>query len=393
VLRDPATGQPKCVGFVRYSRREEAQAALDALNGKKVHDARTGQETAEPLVVRWAISRQQRLAQQAQQQPYYSYGPVRTAGGAARYSPWAAAAPVPVVDETNVYVAGIPHSWKEADLEKCFRPYGQIVSVKVLYKDESKMEGRGVGFVRFQRPEQAYGAIAGLNGRVPEGGTEPVKVKIAHQKNGVGGGPGYPFPMPHMPPAPDTAAAMPSAPAWGAAPAAAASPYAPYGPTATPGSPYYGYPGYTAQPMGYPPPAAGYPAAYSPQQQAAPQPPASPAAAAAAPSVGSPPATSVPVPVSQTGGVSASTSPQPQPSYRPTQQPQQQQSPTTAAPSAPLQQWSMLTAAFPQMPASVPVPAPTAVGPPTAAAAAPAYYYVSPTSPAPAAAPTVPAQR
>ena len=50
-------------------------------------------------------------------------------------------------DPTNLYIANLPHSVKESDLEQMFSPYGQVISTRIL-RDSNQMS-RGVGFARW----------------------------------------------------------------------------------------------------------------------------------------------------------------------------------------------------------------------------------------------------
>lgn len=49
-------------------------------------------------------------------------------------------------DPTNLYIANLPHSVKESDLEQMFSAYGQVISTRIL-RDSNQMS-RGVGFAR-----------------------------------------------------------------------------------------------------------------------------------------------------------------------------------------------------------------------------------------------------
>ena len=50
-------------------------------------------------------------------------------------------------DPTNLYIANLPHSVKESDLESMFSPYGQVNSPRILR--DSNQQSRGVGFARW----------------------------------------------------------------------------------------------------------------------------------------------------------------------------------------------------------------------------------------------------
>ena len=49
-------------------------------------------------------------------------------------------------DPTNLYIANLPHTIKENDLETMFSPYGQVVSTRILR--DANQQSRGVGFAR-----------------------------------------------------------------------------------------------------------------------------------------------------------------------------------------------------------------------------------------------------
>ena len=50
-------------------------------------------------------------------------------------------------DPTNLYIANLPHTVKESDLEQMFSPYGQVISTRILR--DSNQQSRGVGFARY----------------------------------------------------------------------------------------------------------------------------------------------------------------------------------------------------------------------------------------------------
>jgi len=93
---------------------------------------------------------------------------------------------------------------------------------------------KGVGFVRYDKRQEAEAAIKHLNGTIPDGSTEPVTVKFANAptaapaKAGGGptAGPGATFPLQTLAAAgAGSVAAVPSAAAAAAAAAAAQAPY------------------------------------------------------------------------------------------------------------------------------------------------------------------------
>ena len=56
-------------------------------------------------------------------------------------------------DPTNLYIANLPHSVKESDLETMFSPYGQVVSTRILR--DTNQQSRGVGFARYTSRKQS----------------------------------------------------------------------------------------------------------------------------------------------------------------------------------------------------------------------------------------------
>ncbi|KAK3907108.1 Protein sex-lethal [Frankliniella fusca] len=136
VMKDFKTGYSYGFGFVNYSKAEDAAHAISTLNGLQVQNKR--------LKVSFA----------------------RPSGDD--------------IKETNLYVTNLPKNVSEAQLEGLFCKFGTIVQ-KNLLKDKITGMPRGVAFVRFDRREEAMEAIQHMNGVIPEGGTEPLCVKIAEE--------------------------------------------------------------------------------------------------------------------------------------------------------------------------------------------------------------------
>lgn len=87
---------------------------------------------------------------------------------------------------TNVYMAGIPHHYSKVELDQLTSPYGHILDSRVLI-DKATQTNRGIGFVRYERVDEAAAAILALNGCVAPGGQEVMVVKLAVEKGGEGG--------------------------------------------------------------------------------------------------------------------------------------------------------------------------------------------------------------
>ncbi|KHJ98684.1 hypothetical protein OESDEN_01331 [Oesophagostomum dentatum] len=65
------------------------------------------------------------------------------------------------------------------ELEAIFRPFGQIITSRIL-SDNITGLSKGVGFVRFDKKEEAELAIQSLNGTVPAGCVDQITVKFAN---------------------------------------------------------------------------------------------------------------------------------------------------------------------------------------------------------------------
>lgn len=122
------------------------------------------------------------------------------------------------IRDANLYVSGLPKTMSQKDMEQLFSQYGRIITSRILvdqvtgtasfhfsqtpsewrrswYVEESKVLlfltgagiSRGVGFIRFDKRNEAEEAIKGLNGQKPLGAAEPITVKFANnpsQKTG-----------------------------------------------------------------------------------------------------------------------------------------------------------------------------------------------------------------
>ncbi len=63
----------------------------------------------------------------------------------------------------KLFVKNIESSINELVLESLFKPYGEIVSTKIIY-DRITWQSRGFGFVEFEKKADAQKAIEALNG-------------------------------------------------------------------------------------------------------------------------------------------------------------------------------------------------------------------------------------
>ncbi|KAG7460330.1 hypothetical protein MATL_G00220200 [Megalops atlanticus] len=142
LVRDKITGQSLGYGFVNYVDPNDADKAINTLNGLKLQTKTIKVSYARP-----------------------SSASIRDA---------------------NLYVSGLPKTMSQKDMEQLFSQYGRIITSRILV-DQVTGVSRGVGFIRFDKRNEAEEAIRGLNGQKPLGAAEPITVKFANnpsQKTG-----------------------------------------------------------------------------------------------------------------------------------------------------------------------------------------------------------------
>ncbi|XP_077834000.1 ELAV-like protein 3 isoform X2 [Macaca mulatta] len=176
LVRDKITGQSLGYGFVNYSDPNDADKAINTLNGLKLQTKTIKVSYARP-----------------------SSASIRDA---------------------NLYVSGLPKTMSQKEMEQLFSQYGRIITSRILVdqvtgqavregapgggkggvglhrRGQGRCDGRsrplagvsrGVGFIRFDKRIEAEEAIKGLNGQKPLGAAEPITVKFANnpsQKTG-----------------------------------------------------------------------------------------------------------------------------------------------------------------------------------------------------------------
>uniref|UniRef100_UPI00358EC9E7 RNA-binding motif, single-stranded-interacting protein 3-like isoform X4 n=1 Tax=Myxine glutinosa TaxID=7769 RepID=UPI00358EC9E7 len=86
-------------------------------------------------------------------------------------------------DPTNLYISNLPLSMDEQELEGLLKPFGQVVSTRILR--DANATSRGVGFARMESTEKCEAVIQHFNGKfiqIPPGlpaPTEPLLCKFA----------------------------------------------------------------------------------------------------------------------------------------------------------------------------------------------------------------------
>ncbi|XP_055924173.1 ELAV-like protein 2 isoform X4 [Argiope bruennichi] len=135
LIRDKVTGQSLGYGFVNYVRAEDAEKAINTLNGLRLQNKTIKVSYARPSSE--------------------------------------------AIKGANLYVSGLPKAFTQQDLEAQFSPFGRIITSRILCDNITGLS-KGVGFVRFDQRMEAERAIKHLNNTVPEGATDPITVKFAN---------------------------------------------------------------------------------------------------------------------------------------------------------------------------------------------------------------------
>eukprot|EP00731_Ephydatia_muelleri_P009101 Em0004g1439a len=79
-------------------------------------------------------------------------------------------------------MSNLPREYEEKNIEYLLRPYGSVISTRVL-RDQSGVS-RGVGFARLDAKDNCERAIEALNGSVLDGATEALVIKFADGGSG-----------------------------------------------------------------------------------------------------------------------------------------------------------------------------------------------------------------
>ncbi|CAI4226416.1 unnamed protein product [Auanema sp. JU1783] len=135
LVRDKITGQSLGYGFVNYVRDDDALKAVSSFNGLRLQNKTIKVSFARPSNDN--------------------------------------------IKGSNLYVSGIPKTMTLQELENIFRPFGQIITSRIL-SDSVTGLSKGVGFVRFDKKNEAENAINTLNNTTPTGCTEQITVKFAN---------------------------------------------------------------------------------------------------------------------------------------------------------------------------------------------------------------------
>jgi len=142
LIRDKLSGQSLGYGFVNYVRSEDAEKAINTLNGLRLQNKTIKVSFARPSS--------------------------------------------DAIKGANLYISGLPKSMNQQDLENLFSPFGRIITSRILCDSMTDVwsspsgVSKGVGFIRYDQRVEAERAIQKLNGSIPEGATDPITVKFAN---------------------------------------------------------------------------------------------------------------------------------------------------------------------------------------------------------------------
>ncbi|XP_035023741.1 polyadenylate-binding protein 4 isoform X2 [Hippoglossus stenolepis] len=150
VMTDP-TGKSRGFGFVSYEKHEDANKAVEDMNGTDLNGktvfvgrAQKKMERQAELKRRFEMLKQERIS---------------------RYQ------------GVNLYIKNLDDTIDDEKLRKEFSPFGSITSAKVMLEEG---RSKGFGFVCFSSPEEATKAVTEMNGRIV--GSKPLYVALAQRK-------------------------------------------------------------------------------------------------------------------------------------------------------------------------------------------------------------------
>uniref|UniRef100_A0A667YL34 Poly(A) binding protein, cytoplasmic 1-like n=1 Tax=Myripristis murdjan TaxID=586833 RepID=A0A667YL34_9TELE len=150
VMKDER-GRSRGFGFVNFDNHEDAQKAVEEMNGKEI--------SGKILYVGRAQKRTERQGELKRRFDQIKQDRIQRYQG------------------VNLYVKNLDDSIDDDRLRKEFAPYGTITSAKVMTDGD---QSRGFGFVCFSSPEQATKAVTEMNGRIIA--TKPLYVALAQRK-------------------------------------------------------------------------------------------------------------------------------------------------------------------------------------------------------------------
>lgn len=145
-------GASKGFGFVNYETHEQAQAAIDEMNGKDMNGS--------PIYVGRAQKKQEREKELKEMFEKLKRERMSKFQG------------------VNLYVKNLDEGIDDAKLREEFSVAGTITSAKVMH--DEKGVSKGFGFVCFATPDEATKAVTELNGKLIR--EKPIYVALAQRK-------------------------------------------------------------------------------------------------------------------------------------------------------------------------------------------------------------------
>ncbi|XP_042244543.1 polyadenylate-binding protein 4 [Thunnus albacares] len=150
VMTDPA-GKSRGFGFVSYEKHEDANKAVEDMNGTELNGKTVFVGRAQKKMERQAeLKRKFELLKQERISRYQG---------------------------VNLYIKNLDDTIDDEKLRKEFSPFGSITSAKVMLEEG---RSKGFGFVCFSSPEEATKAVTEMNGRIV--GSKPLYVALAQRK-------------------------------------------------------------------------------------------------------------------------------------------------------------------------------------------------------------------
>ncbi|XP_038584830.1 polyadenylate-binding protein 4 isoform X1 [Micropterus salmoides] len=150
VMTDP-TGKSRGFGFVSYEKHEDANKAVEDMNGTDLNGKTVFVGRAQKKMERQAeLKRKFELLKQERISRYQG---------------------------VNLYIKNLDDTIDDEKLRKEFSPFGSITSAKVMLEEG---RSKGFGFVCFSSPEEATKAVTEMNGRIV--GSKPLYVALAQRK-------------------------------------------------------------------------------------------------------------------------------------------------------------------------------------------------------------------
>lgn len=151
IMRDEH-GKSKCFGFINFESAEDAEKAVEEVNGKEVNGKQVYVGRAQKKAEREAELKKK--FEQMKLEHLTKYQGV------------------------NLYIKNLDDDFDDDKLRGVFDRFGTITSAKVMR--DSKGNSKGFGFVCYASPEEATKAVTEMNGKIV--GTKPLYVALAQRK-------------------------------------------------------------------------------------------------------------------------------------------------------------------------------------------------------------------